>query len=294
MKQSASIGMLREHGLEGAFQTMQRLGFDGVELTVVGFLPPDQTPPQRCHEIRRMASDLGLEIPGVHGAMPQEGHRFLGDDPAERQAAHEYMLRVIDMVAEMGARVVTLGMPGARNIPPGVSRETGWKRAVEAFRAWGEYAAPHGVTVSLEILNRYETNIGLTMGEGNRLMAEAQGVGLSDPTPGLGITPDTYHMNIDEDPYREAIFKNVVRIAHMHTGDGNRQPPGQGNFPFRTVLAALHDAGYTGYLSLELPRVYYGVAMRYDPETALRMGREYLANILAEVTGAPRKEQRDE
>lgn len=276
MKQSASIGVLPEPTIEGKLQTMQRLGFQGAELSIVNMLPPESTSTQRLHEIRRAASDLGLEIPGVHGSMPNSGHRFLGDDAAERQKAHDYLLRVIDLCAEMGARVVTLGMPGARSIPDGVSRETGWQRAVEQFRKWGEYAAPRNVIVSLEILNRYETNIGITMGEGDKLMTEAG-------STGLGITPDTYHANIDEDPIREAVLKNVHRIAHFHTGDSNRQPPGQGNFPFRTCLQALHDGGYNGFLSLELPPVYYGVARRWSAEESFRMGREYIAGILAEI-----------
>ncbi len=267
-------------GWERTLAWARESGFEGIEIPVSRTLHPDKTSQSTLANIKRCMADNGLEVIGSNAVFPfGEGYQMLSPNPADRRRAVEYLYRVIDNNAELGGRIVTIGSPHARSIPAGVSYDDGWKFAIEVFRDWAAYCAPRGQIISLEVLNRYESNIGLTMDEGSRLIAA---VG----SPAFGLTPDTYHGNIDEDPIVGAIERNVRNIVNFHMGDSNRQPPGQGNYDFYRTLKALVDNGYNGYLSEELMEVYIGVPVRQPFAEALKSGRDYLAQVLADVAGA--------
>ena len=58
-------------------------------------------------------------------------------------------------------------------------------------------------------------------------------------------------MNIEERSIEEAIRLAAGRIGHVHAVDNNRGAPGDGHLDFPSIIAALRDAGYDGYLSVE-------------------------------------------
>ena len=41
------------------------------------------------------------------------------------------------------------------------------------------------------------------------------------------------------------------QLGHVHAVDNNRGVPGDGHLDFVSIIAALRDVGYSGYLSLE-------------------------------------------
>ena len=264
-------------GWERALAWARESGFEAIEVPVARVLHPDRIDSSTLAAVRSGCADNGLHVIGVNSVYPfGEGYQMLSPDPAVRRRAVDYLKRVIDSNAEIGGQVVTIGSPHARSIPAGMSYEEGWKYAVEVFGEWAAYCEPRGQIVSLEVLNRYESNIGLTMDEGSRLIAE---VG----SRAVGLTPDTYHGNIDEDPIVGAIERNVRNLANFHMGDSNRQAPGQGNYDFHRTLGALVNAGYDRCISLELMDVYIGVRLRQPFAEALEAGRNYLTRVLDDV-----------
>lgn len=275
IKLCASCGIIAPLGLERAFQVLGEAGYQGVEIPVARLLPPVETSRERRREIAEAAKRASLAIMGTHGALPSKGHRFTSPNAEERRRSLSYLQGVVDLTTDLGGRVVTVGAPAARNILPGESHEEAWAWAREVFSEAASHAERRGAVVGIEIVNRYETNIFVTMEEGVRMVKE---VGL----PALGITPDTYHMNIDEGPFHQAILESAPYIVHMHIGDTNRQSLGQGNLDFHQVVGALIDAGWQGYLSVELMQDYYGRPLREPAERALRLSRQYLEGVLLE------------
>jgi len=67
----------------------------------------------------------------------------------------------------------------------------------------------------------------------------------------MGLLLDTFHMNIEEAVIEESVRTARDRIFHFHVADSNRWYPGAGHLDFRSVLAALYDTGYSGYVSGE-------------------------------------------
>jgi len=116
----------------------------------------------------------------------------------------------------------------------------------------------------LEPVNRYEGDIVITAEEGLGLIDE---VGHSH----LGLLLDTYHVNIEESSLTEPFRRGMAagRLWHVHLGDSNRLPPGQGHIDFPSIVAALSESGYQGYLSAEL-------LARPDPDTAAEATIKYM------------------
>jgi sugar phosphate isomerase/epimerase len=275
---SASTGILAARGIEESARTLARLGFDGMEIWASLSMPPDKHDHVSRMRLRNLCSELGLKIVGTHGVLPPTGYRFTCDDPQERQRGIDYMRAVIDMTAELGGIVVTVGAPGARNRPAGVTEATAWTRLREAFATWADHAATLGVRVSIEIVNRYEADMFRTIAEGLRMVRELE-------RPNLGITPDTFHMNIDEGPFTEAIMCGGRHIMHMHAGDNNRQAPGEGNLDFRAIARALKAINYHGFWSLELFEHYHGIPLCHKTDEALAIGLAHLREVIGDVYG---------
>jgi len=273
MRFSAVTSCLTERGAEGAVDTIAALGYDGVEFLVSGTLLPQDASPDRRRDLRRRCADLNLAVAGLNGSLPATGHRILADDPAERQVGRDQLLRVIDLCADIGGQTVTVGSPGARNFPAGMLPDTWYPRALEAFRQWGEYSATLGVSVTVEIINRFECNWGRTIQDGLEFLTAAGHAN-------LGLTIDTFHMNIEEGPFAAALARGADSIHHVHVADSNRQAPGQGNLDFPAFLQALTATGYDGFVSVELFPLWYGIALAQPGEEALRRGLSHLRAAL--------------
>ena len=120
----------------------------------------------------------------------------------------------------------------------------------------------------MEPLNRYEADVAQTAQETIRLIAD---VG----SPALGLLLDTYHANIEEASPCAAIRLAAAAglLWHVHLGDSNRWPPGQGHFDFPAFISALQHVGYKGYLSAQL-------LSKPDADTAAQLTADYMLPLL--------------
>lgn len=186
----------------------------------------------------------------------------------ETSKAAEAKARLHDLIhfaAAIGAPLVTIGSFRGRLASAGAG---GRAHLAGILRQAAGQAASCGVRLALEPLNRYESDIINNAGQGLAFLEE---VG----HPALGLLLDTYHVNIEErswtEPFRQAMAAG--RLWHVHLGDNNRLPPGQGLIDFGAIVAALREAGYDGYLSAEL-------LARPDPDTAAQETLAYMRALV--------------
>jgi sugar phosphate isomerase/epimerase len=244
-----------------------RLGYDGIELMV---LRPQELSAQ---EIGAQVSRAGLEIAAVaSGAiyMLDKLSLLASESEVSRQAVAR-LHALIDFAEKVEAPIVTIG--SFRGRMAWVGGPEARSRLVDTLGVAAERGARQGVRLALEPLNRYETDIVQTMQEGLALIDE---VGHSH----LGLLLDTYHVNIEEvslyDCFRQAAAAD--RLWHVHLGDSNRLPPGQGHIDFRGIIATLREIGYQSYLSAEL-------LARPDPDGAATATIGYMRQLLGSSIG---------
>ena len=243
------------------------LGYDGVELAI---RDPNLV---NAGELLRLVSAHGLKVPaiGTGQAWGEEGLSFTDPDPAVRAAAiqrvrdHAPLAARLDAACgEPGRTVIIIGL--LRGIvKPGVDHEQAMDWLIEALQACADAAAPHGVRLALEPINRYETTLINTVSQG---LALIERVGADN----FGLLLDTFHMNIEEPSIKESIRACGDRIFHFHVADSNRWYPGAGHLDFESILEALFATGYQHYISGEFMPMP-------DADTSAREAIAYLRNI---------------
>jgi len=234
-------------------------GYEGVELAIRN---PDLVDGDK---LGKKITDQGLIVPaiGTGQAWAEERLSFSSPDLAIRKAAIDRIKSQILFAQQFNALVIIGLIRGVT--PTGQSSDQSIRWIIECMQDCLETATPLGVCMALEPLNRYETDLIHTMGEGIELIHQID-------SPNLGLLLDTFHMNIEEPDMQDSITRAGEHIFHFHVADSNRWYPGGGHLDFKTILQALKSAGYQGWISGEFMPVP-------DADTAAQKSIAYLKGV---------------
>ena len=192
-------------------------------------------------EIEKISKDCGAGIATiVTGRLYTEGKKgLLDEDPAEALAG---VKKYIDIARCFKAELIVGWVKGV--IPPGGDRQKYLEKLGPQLRLVNDYAADRGIKISVEVINRYETNIFNTAQE----TLDFINTWSLDNTY---VHLDTFHMNIEEsDPFK-AIRLCGKKLGYFHVSDNTRRYPGSGQLDFKRILSTLKEVDYSGYVSLE-------------------------------------------
>jgi sugar phosphate isomerase/epimerase len=245
---------------EASVGRMAALGYDGVELAV---RDPDLLD---AGSVRAAMARHGLAVPaiGTGQAFSEQGLSFTDPDAGVRRRAVERIHRHVDLARPWGA-IVIIGLIRGR-VQPDVGREQAMSWLHEALSECAAYASQQGVRLALEPVNRYETDLIVSVSEGLGLISR---IGADN----LGLLLDTFHMNIEEPSIEDSIRAAGAAVFHCHVADSNRRHAGAGHLDFASILSALEEVGYQGYLSAE-------VLPLPDPDECARRNIEHLRRLV--------------
>ncbi len=251
--------------LKGSFveklQKAALYGADGVELFSINprGLPVDN--------ISSALKSCGLQVAAIAsaGLVVVSGLSLLNADPEKAAMAQQRFQDLIVFAEQLHSGLVTVGsFRGRASQVKGDGRE----RLAEILYRLAGSAAERGVKIALEPLNRYESDLIHNYQEGLAFIREVN-------HPGLGLLLDTYHVNIEESSWTEPFLRvmQAGRLFHVHLGDNNRLPPGDGLIDFSAIVKTLQDSNYQGYLSAEL-------FPKPDPDTAGKRTLDYMRRVM--------------
>lgn len=220
-----------------SIERLAKFGYDAIEL--IG--EPDAYDTKR---VRNLVNDYGIEVSSICSIYNQE-RDLAHPDPNKRRQAIEYVKRVADMSAEVGAPVMIVAPTANGKTASLANFDDEVKWAIEGIREGAEYAAKLNVNLCIEAWNRYETYMLNRLDQAVEMWKEVN-------LPNVGIMGDVFHMNIEEENIAEAIRQSGDALIHVHLADSNRKAPGLGHVDFAPVLQALKDIDYKGYLSFEI------------------------------------------
>ncbi|RME97517.1 MAG: sugar phosphate isomerase/epimerase [Chloroflexi bacterium] len=219
------------------FARAAECGFEAVEISLISGPDIDIAP------IRAELDRLGLDVFCSMG-LPLEMD-ITSPDAATRRAGIEYLKRCVQTAHKLGSPILGglphvpwLHFPNAADLRP--YRE----RSAAAIREVAAVAGDLGVTISLEIINRFETYIFNTVAEGLAYLEIVD-------HPAVKLHLDTYHMNMEEDNIAAAIRAAGPHIGHFHCAAGNRKLPGRGQIDWPAIRQALDAVNYRGGLVIE-------------------------------------------
>ena len=254
--------------------TAARLGFDSAELSLLA------ADPEAAKRLRARARELGLALTCTTGLAP--GQDVTSDDPDVRAAGVAALRLALRQTHALGAELLS----GVIYAPWGVRlaerRSERWARAAEALAATAEEADDLGVTLGIEAINRYETDL-VNTAEQAASLAEAV------DHPRVGVLLDTYHLNIEEKDVRAALRRVGPRLVHLHVVENDRGVPGSGHVPWDDVRAGLRDIGYDRSVTLEMfvqagldvsPDLSVWRAIEDHPTEAARAGLAFVRELL--------------
>lgn len=250
-------------------ETCQRIaaaGYDGVEIAPFTLAREfgktvDLLTPEERQTVRRAAEEAGLAVAGLHWLLvaPPDGLHLTSDDAATGKRTGAYLASLAGLCADLGGSILVLGSPKQRSLPAGIGQDAGHARLLETIRPCLEVSAARGVALCIEPLGPDETNFINTLAEARQVI-EASG------SPACRTIFDVKAAATEGQPLPDLIRANADIVAHVHANDVNRSAPGFGQTDFVPLLSALHDIGYSGWVSIE--------AFDYtpDPDTIARTG----------------------
>jgi sugar phosphate isomerase/epimerase len=249
-----------------ACQAAQRAGYAGIEIEPAHLAadPAALTSAQR-REIRRMMDDEGLGYVGVHSFLKAPpGLHLTTPDLSVRQRTWDYFARLIDLAAELGKQpVMVLGSGKQRQAINGSTPEDAVARLTEGLHRVAPAAEKAGVCILMEPLAPHLCNVVHTL-------AEAMGIVRAVDSPAVQTILDTHNTAAEQQPLEVLIRQYLPWIRHVHLNEMDGGPPGAGQFPFATVLRALNELNYSGWLSVEV------FDCKADGAAVARLAREHL------------------
>lgn len=215
-------------------EALAKAGADFIEENVQRYLQPEAPAVQ--------FAPTALPVRAANCFLPGK-LKVTGPEP-QHDAIARYAATAFQRAAQAGIQIIAFGSGGARQIPDGFPRNEARSQFIAVLKMLGPLAAPHGVTVVVEPLNRTDCNFINSLAEGSELVAACN-------HPNIRLVADIYHM-MRENEGPDAIREHGRWLRHVHVAEKEkRTPPGAAGDDFRPFLRALKDVKYRGAISLE-------------------------------------------
>jgi sugar phosphate isomerase/epimerase len=270
MKFAICNEIFRGWDIADTFAYAAKAGYAAVEIapfTIANSVT--EIPPVERLKIREAAARNRIEIAGIHWVlMKPEGLYINHPDSAVRGRTSQYLSDLVDFCADLGGKVMIFGSPKQRNVMEGVSRQQAWAWAADTFRNAVAEAERRQVTICFEPLSPAETNFINTAAEALEFVQQFH-------SQHFKIILDVKAMCSEAKPIPQIIRESRPHFAHFHANDKNLKGPGFGEVDFKPIAAALKEAGYGNYVSVEVFNFDEG------PEAIATRSIEYLRRVFA-------------
>ncbi len=216
-----------------AIQAAGAAGFDFLEIPL---LKPD--------EFDVASHKQAIDDAGIYTTcslvLPKDAH--MPDNP---DAAYEFLMRVLDVMAELGstylAGCIAYSLGTLTGKPPTQQeRET----VITTLKKLAPEAEARGITLALEACNRYETYL-------YNALADTRDTVLAVNAPNMKLHGDTYHMNIEEEGFYKPIIATQDVLDYIHMSESHRGLVGSGTVNWDQIWQALGEIKFDGNLVLE-------------------------------------------
>lgn len=276
-----SIGVMLDSfrtDVNTALDKAQALGAQGIQVYATrGEMSPKEMTSEKRREFLKAVKDHGLVISALCGDL---GQGFV--HPEKNPALIEESKRILDLAKDLETDVVTthIGV---------VPEDTAHPRYGIMQDACGQLAA---------YADSLNAHFAIETGPEKAVTLKGFLDGLHSTGVAVNLDPANFVMVTGDDPV-QAVHTLKDYIVHTHAKDGRRLhyvdpeilygmvesdmlkdnsfielPLGQGDVDFPNYLKALHDVGFTGFLTIERE-------VGDDPEGDIRMAVQFLKNHIS-------------
>lgn len=162
-----------------------------------------------------------------------------------RQLTFDYIVKMLKLVAGLGAKAVVFGSPKNRKVA-GLDPTQALEIAVAFFGQIAEAAQKYGISFCLEPNPPlYGADFILNTKEALALIQKIN-------HPYFRLNLDTGIMTINQEDYFEALKASLPYLGHFHISEPQLALVGNGGVEHAQVAAALKELGYNGWVSVEM------------------------------------------
>lgn len=253
------------------------LGYNGLEIApfTLGDDPASLSVGQR-QEYRDAMAGEGLGFVGLHWLLAApEGLHVTTRDEAVRRRSWDYVHRLIDLCADLAGPeeddkgVLVFGSPKQRSTTDGMTPREAKDVLAHGLAHAAPMAESRSVKILLEVLSPDQTDVVNCLGEAVTIVK-------SIGSRAVQTMFDTHNAVAEKDIHADLIRRYSQYIQHVHINENDGREPGTGDYDFASLLNALAEIGYPGWVSLEV------FDFTRDPQEVAKRSLEHLQNFLPE------------
>ena len=211
-------------------------GFDFIEIPLL-----------RPAEFDAVSHKQALKDAGIYAVaslvLPRDSHM-----PTEPEKAKRFLFAALDKLEAVGGTYLCGCIGYAHGLLTGLPPTADERRVVaETLAEVAENAKKRGITLGLEVCNRYETYMYNTLEDGQDTVKAVHALGAEN----IQLHADTYQMNVEEEGFYKPIVNTAETLGYIHMSESHRGLIGTGTVNWDQVFHGLADAKYQGPLVLE-------------------------------------------
>ncbi|MCQ2507408.1 MAG: sugar phosphate isomerase/epimerase [Dorea sp.] len=224
---------------------------------------------KKIHELRRKMEDHGLKTVIYTPETLGYPFSYSSDSLALRARTLDFMKAACEDALEFGTNRVFLN---TGCYPRDLDRERGMNNTIESYISLSEYAKKMGITLMLEQLQPYESNLCINIKDMKRIIDAVD-------SPALNICVDLVAMEVAGETLDQYFDTFHNKIQWIHYSDSYHMILGDGVYgkeKLKGYIDTLEKHGYDSYLDLEINDSIYWE----DPHNSIQRSVDYLKDIL--------------
>ncbi len=233
---SVWTGTFDEAGLQTAVSRTVAAGFDLLEIPL---MDPESF---NVRAARQMLEQHGLAATASLGLSDRTD--ISSEDTAVVTAGEALLEKCLNVVSDVGGThlvgVIYCAMQKYMDPPSAL----GTQHSLDTIGRLAARGLELGVTLGIEVVNRYETNLCNTGRQGLNFVEQ---VGHDN----VCVHLDSYHMNIEESDMFSPVLACRTKLGYVHIGESHRGYLGSGTVDFDGLFRALALVGYDGPVVFE-------------------------------------------
>lgn len=244
---------------ENTLKRVADMDYDGIELITQN--PGNFDSAQIKKKIDR--HNLLVSSISTGQAYGKEGLSLTSPDKTVRNEAISRIKSQMDFACELDHSQVLIGMMRGELNKNEESISQIEEYLIKSLRDCANYN--NNVNLTLEPINRYETNLYNTVSATRELVKKIN-------MENVGLALDVFHMNIEEKDIIGSIRKSKRYLFHFQVADNHRKAFGFGHIDFNKIISVLNEINYDRAVSVE-------TLMTEDKEFVAEYSVKYLKQL---------------
>lgn len=225
-------------------EKIMKLGYDYIETCIgcVAVMTDDE-----IDRLAKLQQEKGIVTPSANLLFPGDMLKreiHLVGPKRDVTWENEYIKMLMPRCAKLGIKTLVFGSGTARSVPDGYDYDKAFEELVDLCHRLSDGAAPYGITIVIEPLQRKECNMITTVMEGLKLV---QAVNREN----VKLLADIFHVyaNGESIDFPPEVFQYLYHVHYANTDD--RMFPSKVTPDLKDFSERLKQGGYDRTISLE-------------------------------------------